>query len=180
MARRVPIGEMLVAQGRIDAQQLQAALAHQRQWGGRLGQALVSLGFVTESDLLRAVGQQMGVPFVEIGERYVPPAVLSLVPTKLMRQRRVFPLAIASEARRGPLVVALSEPENLPFLDEIAFACGMAVKPVLAAQRDIDHALARHLDGVAPPRAPIELPKQSKGDRMELVERPHTPRGGGH
>lgn len=177
VARRVPIGEMLLAQGRIDAQQLQSALAHQRQWGGRLGQALVRLGFVTESDLLRLVGQQIGVPFVEIGERYVPPAVLGLVPEKLMRQRRVFPLAVASESRRGPLVVALSEPDNLPFLDDIAFACGMAVKPVLAAERDIERALVRHLDGVSSSRVAIELPAEKKGDRMELVERPHTPRG---
>jgi type IV pilus assembly protein PilB len=174
MARRVPIGEMLLAQGRIDATQLGNALAHQRQWGGRLGQALVGLGYVTEPDLLRAIGQQLGVPFVEIGERYVPPAVLSLVPEKLMRERRVFPLAIASEARHGPLVVALSQPDNLPFLDDIAFACGMAVKPVLAAERDIDRALARHLDGVPPP--PIELPEPKKDERMELVERPRTPR----
>jgi type IV pilus assembly protein PilB len=178
MARRVPIGEMLLAQGRIDALQLQSALAHQRQWGGRLGHALVALGFVTEADLLKVVGQQIGVPFVEIGDRYVPPAVLGLVPEKLMRQRRIFPLAVASEARRGPLVVALSEPDNLHFLDDIAFACGMAVKPVLAAERDIDRALARHLDGVPPPRAAIDLPEPKKGDRMELVERPHTPRGG--
>ena len=174
MAQRVPIGEMLLAQGRIDATQLGNALAHQRQWGGRLGQVLVGLGYVTEPELLRAIGMQLGVPFVEIGERYVPPAVLSLVPEKLMRQRRVFPLAITSEARHGPLVVALSQPDNLPFLDDIAFACGMPVKPVLAAERDIDRALARHLDGVPPP--PIELPEPKKDERMELVERPRTPR----
>ena len=38
---RVPIGEMLIQQGRLDAAQLQSALGHQQQWGGRLGGALV-------------------------------------------------------------------------------------------------------------------------------------------
>ena len=60
MPQRVPIGELLMQQGRIDALQLRSALAHQRQWGGRLGRARVALGFVTEPVLLQAVAAQLG------------------------------------------------------------------------------------------------------------------------
>jgi type IV pilus assembly protein PilB len=151
MAGRVPIGELLVKQGRIDALQLQSALAHQRQWGGRLGRALVSLGFVTEQVLLQAVGEQLGIPFVEIGARPIPPRVVQLVPEKLIRSRGVVPLELLSESRRGPLLVALSDPDNLATLDEIAFATGMNVKPVLAAEADVANAIARLLGGAVPP-----------------------------
>jgi type IV pilus assembly protein PilB len=144
---RTRIGEMLVAQGRIDALQLASALAHQRQWGGRIGNAIVRLGFLPEAAVLEAVGQQLGVPFVEIGERHIPPQVLALVPERLMRTRRVVPLARLSDTRRGPLVVALADPGDLGSLDEIAFATGMQVKPVLAGEADIERALARVLDG---------------------------------
>jgi type IV pilus assembly protein PilB len=151
---RVPIGEMLVKQGRIDAMQLQSALAHQRQWGGRLGRALVALGFVSERVLLQAVGEQLGIPFVEIGSRPVEPRVVHLVPEKLIRSRRVVPLELVAGSRRGPLLVALSEPDNLATLDEIAFATGMSVKPVLAAEADVDAAIARLLGAPRPPAEP--------------------------
>jgi type IV pilus assembly protein PilB len=149
---RVRIGEMLVQQGRIDAYQLESALAHQRRWGGRLGRAIVHLGFMKESAVLEVVGGQLGVPFVHIGDRHVPAHVLATVPQKLIRTRRVLPLAKLSDSRRGPLVVALTDPADLHALDEVAFATGMQVKPVLAAEADLDEAIGRLLDGVTAPR----------------------------
>jgi hypothetical protein len=149
---RVRIGEMLVQQGRIDPYQLESALAHQRRWGGRIGRAIVHLGFMKERAVLEVVGSQLGVPFVVIGDRHVPAQVLALVPKKLVRGRKVLPLARLSDTRRGPLVVALADPADLHVLDEIAFATGMQVKPVLAAESDIEQAIARLLDGVVAPR----------------------------
>ncbi len=177
MQRRLPIGEMLVGQGRIDALQLTSALAYQRQWGGRIGHALMALGFVSGPVFFSTLGEQLGVPFVEIGNRIVPPAVVKLVPEKLIRMRRVFPLALRPESTRGRLFVALSDPGNLRHLDEVAFAAGMQVQPALASEADIDQAIARHLDGLPAERqmAPIELPDEPE-ERMLLVERPHTTR----
>jgi hypothetical protein len=161
---RARLGELLVNGGAIDAAQLDSALAHQRQWGGRLGQALVRLGFVTEARVLEAVGSQVGSPLVVIGDRQVPPAVLALIPRKLIRAKRAFPLERLSEHRRGPLVVAFADPADLVAVDEIAFATGLAVRAVLAADWDIDQAIARHLGdvdgrGAASPRLrAVELP----------------------
>ena len=165
---RVRIGEMLVQQGRIDGSQLESALAHQRKWGGRLGRAIVHLGFMREDALLQAVGQQLGVPFVEIGDRFVPRHVLSLVPEKLIRGRRVLPLARLSETKRGPLVVALADPANLVALDEIAFATGMQVKPVLAAEEDIERAILRLYEGRALP--PSGSGFHARKDAIELPD----------
>jgi type IV pilus assembly protein PilB len=150
---RVRIGQMLLRRGHIDALQLESALAHQRRWGGRIGRAIVHLGFMKEETLLAALGEQLGVPFVEIGDRHVDRAVLALVPERLVRTRGVLPLARLSEHRRGPLVVAVPDAGDLPLLDEIAFASGLQVKPVLAAEADIERAVDRLL-GRAAPTAP--------------------------
>ena len=83
MTSRLPIGQLLIQSGRIDGWQLQSALAHQRRWGGRLGEALVGLGFVSEPVLLAELSRQLTVPYIELGERYVPPAIVRLVPEKL-------------------------------------------------------------------------------------------------
>jgi type IV pilus assembly protein PilB len=145
---RVRIGEMLVQKGGIDAVQLRSALAHQRRWGGRLGRSIVQLGFMKERELLEAVGEQLGVPFVEIGDRPIPLKVVALVPERLVRIRKVLPIELLGTGKRGPLLVALADPSDLGVIDEIVFATGMTVKPVLAAERDIDRAISRHLDGV--------------------------------
>ncbi len=151
---RLRLGEMLVQRGCIDAVQLQSALAHQRRWGGRIGRSIVQLGFMQESALLRNVGDQIGVPFVELGDLDVPREVLALLPERLVRRRKVLPLERAGAGRRGPVVVALPDPSDLAVLDEIAFATGMAVRPVLASEADLDRAIARLLDGVVVKRAP--------------------------
>src|SRR5512142_3541214 len=131
---RVRIGELLVQRGSIDAAQLQSALAHQRRWGGRLGRAIVQLGFMQERAVLETLSQQLDVPFVEIGERPIPRDVLALVPERLIRSRKVLPLEVTGRTRRGPLVVALADPADLRVIDEIAFATGMSVKPVLVSE----------------------------------------------
>lgn len=161
---RVRIGEMLMRQGRIDELQLQSALAHQSRWGGRLGRAVVHLGFLEEATLLEVLGEQLGTPFIVIGDRPVEPRVLALIPQKLIRGRRVLPLARLAESRRGPLVVALAEPGDLGVIDEIAFASGLDVRPVLATEADLDQAIERLLGGRAEGggrRSPLDLPEDT-------------------
>ncbi len=164
---RVRIGELLVRRGSIDSAQLQSALAHQRRWGGRLGRAIVQLGFMQERAMLETLSEQLAVPFVEIGDRPIPKPVLALVPQKLVRARKVLPLELAGSARRGPLVVALADPADLRVIDEIAFATGMIVRPVLASEWDLDRAIARHLDGVVIRR---EAGFATREDAIELPE----------
>jgi Type II secretion system (T2SS), protein E, N-terminal domain len=160
---RVRIGEMLVKRGDIDAAQLQSALAHQRRWGGRLGRAIVQLGFMHERAVLEIISEQLGVPFVEIADRAVPRSVLSMVPEKLVRGRKVLPLELQGRA----LVVALADPADLRVIDEIAFATGMRVTPVLAAEFDVDRAIARLLDGIVTRR---DGGFESREDAIELPE----------
>ncbi|MFL5437527.1 MAG: hypothetical protein ACJ79W_00060 [Myxococcales bacterium] len=145
---RVRIGEMLMRRGDIDAAQLQSALAHQRRWGGRLGHAIVHLGFLAERTMLETVSEQLSVPFVEIGARAIPHEVIALVPEKLIRTRKVLPLELVGVGKRGQLVLAVADPADLHAIDEVAFAAGMRVRPVLVAEYDLERAIARHLDGI--------------------------------
>jgi type IV pilus assembly protein PilB len=166
-----------MAAGHIDGWQLQSALAHQQRWGGRLGEALVGLGFVAEEVVLKEVAVQQGVPFVAIRGRRVPETTVAVVPERLIRSRRVFPLAVSRQTRRGPLVLATTEPHNLAVLDEVSFATGLAVRAVLVSEKDLEDLVARHLDGRAMPASPaapraVDLPKD-RGLPMQLVPFAH-------
>jgi len=155
---RLPIGQQLVQEGHLDHWQLLSALSHQRQWGGRLGQSLVRLGFVTERVVLAAIGRQLGVAPVELGTRTVAPEILRLVPARLVRARKVLPLALDVNGRRETLIVATAEPQNLAVLDEVAFAAQRAVRPVLAGDLDLEQAIERHLGREAGPAPALRAP----------------------
>jgi type IV pilus assembly protein PilB len=164
MTTRKKIGELLVEVGALDPFQLESALAHQRRWGGRLGRAIVHLGFLREAEVLSAVGSQLGVPYLPLRDQVVPRDVLSLVPEKVIRSRKVLPIARLREHRRGPLLVACPDPSDLRVIDELAFATGLEIRPVLASEEELDGAIERHLAGTtcahALPRA-IELPEDT-------------------
>lgn len=145
MTSYVPIGQFLVNGGRIDAAQLAAALALQKELGGRIGESLVSLGHISESLLFSELARKHGVRYVLLGDCRVDPAVLRLVPERLIRARKVFPIAQVREQGRSALLVATSAPQDLSLLDEVAFAAGMRVQGALASDRDIELAIERHL-----------------------------------
>jgi type IV pilus assembly protein PilB len=117
---------------------------------------------------MQVLARQLGVRFVEIGDRMVSSAVLHLVPERLIRKYKAFPLGVLG-GRRGPLVVALGDPADLRLVDDIAFATGMGVEAALATPADIDQAIARHLDGATSrPTREIDLPRDDPGP-MRLV-----------
>jgi general secretion pathway protein E len=59
------IGELLAAQGSVQAAEVERALAYQRQSGGRLGAVLVRMGALSEDALLPVLAQQLGMPLVD-------------------------------------------------------------------------------------------------------------------
>ena len=149
MTSYVQFGQFLVNAGRIDAAQLASALALQKEMGGRLGESLVSLGHISESLLFSELARKHGVRYVLLGDYRVDPGVLRLVPERLIRSRRVVPFAQVLEQGRATLLVATSAPQDLAVLDEVAFAAGMRVRGALATDRDIDHAIERHIGAAA-------------------------------
>jgi hypothetical protein len=57
----LPLGELLVERGLLSPVQLELALAEQRRTGLRLGEVLVSLGYVSEAALARMLLEQVGL-----------------------------------------------------------------------------------------------------------------------
>ena len=62
------IGEMLVSRKIITQEQLDEALVLQKQTGEKLGNILISLGYVTEEVLLSFLSRQQGLEFIYIRE----------------------------------------------------------------------------------------------------------------
>jgi len=133
------LGELLIDAGVIDETQLKAALGHQRQWGIRLGQALVDLKLATEHDVVRVLAKRFGFEVARFDqvEAYAHQQALSLVPREFALKHSVFPMA----ADTATLAVAMSDPTNLAVIDELRFRSGRRVKVTIGGDREIAAAI---------------------------------------
>src|SRR5512142_187390 len=145
MTPRKRIGEMLMEAGIIDETQLKAALAHQRQWGVRLGQALVDLKMVTEADVVGALAVKFGFGVAELTslEPYAHEQALKLLPREFVLRNNVLPMV----ADTASITVAMSDPTNLAIVDEIRFRTGRKVKVCIGGDREVAEALKKHYPG---------------------------------
>ena len=115
------LGELLIERGLIDVDQLNSALSHQRQWGMRLGTALVAKGFVAEGMLTRVLSESLGFPMVDLSRIVIEPKALQLVPRRVCEQHDVLPLGLKEQGGRKLLFLAMADPLNATVIDEIAF-----------------------------------------------------------
>ncbi len=126
----VRIGELLLKEKRISAEQLQDALNYQRQHGGKLGANLVQLGFVKDEEITALLSKQYGVPSIALSQFEIDPAVIKLVPAETARKYQIIPLSRAG----ATLTIAMTDPTNVFAMDDVKFMTGYNVEPVVASE----------------------------------------------
>lgn len=152
------LGEILLERGLIDVDQLNSALAHQRQWGMRLGTALVARGFIAEGVLTRVLSESLGIPMVDLSRAVVDPRTLQVVPRRLAEQYEVFPIALKEQTNgRRVLLLAMADPLNATAIDEIGFTTDSIVKPAIAQISSLEQAIKKHYYGQRVDIAPLTL-----------------------
>ncbi|MBM3328393.1 MAG: type II secretion system protein GspE [Calditrichaeota bacterium] len=137
MARRRKLGEILIAQGLITKEQLDEGLAQQKQAKKKIGETLIDLGYLTETDVFSALGDQLGVPYVSLSFYSVDSSVINLISEQFARQYKVVPLFRIANS----LTLGMVDPLNLAVIDQVVRATGLEVEPSICSQHDIDQAI---------------------------------------
>lgn len=159
----VRIGELLLKEKRISAEQLQEALTYQRTNGGKLGANLVTLGFVKDEEITALLSKQYGVPSIALNQFEIDPAVIKLVPAETARKYQIVPLSRAG----ATLTIAMTDPTNVFAMDDVKFMTGYNVEPVVASET----AVVDSIDKYYPSGAPSEKPKAG-GSLVPMPEGP--------
>ena len=160
---RKQLGQMLIEAGAIDEATLRTALADQRRWGRPLGRTLVELRLIREEDLVRVLGQQLGLPSVDLDRVNVAPAVIALVPSSLAFQHNIVPFAQPMKF----LDVAMLDPTNLGIVDELRIRTQLNIRPYLAGPKMVERALLKYYGAASGGQQPIsyEIPIDITGPR---------------
>ena len=86
------IGELLVRQNMLTAEQLKRARDEARTNGARLGHQITKLGYLQETELTEFVAKQYGLPSIELGEFEIDPEVIKLIPEEVAIKHTVIPV----------------------------------------------------------------------------------------
>ncbi|GAB1391692.1 MAG: hypothetical protein AMXMBFR78_36080 [Rubrivivax sp.] len=141
----VRIGQALIALSMITEAQLEQALQQQQvDRGVPLGELLVKSGVITPQDLQTALARKMGYPMVDPEQFPVETEALQKLPYALASRLNALPLMV----RGGRLVVALEDPTRRKLIDEIEFASGCKMIPVLARANTLFAAIERHYEKI--------------------------------
>ena len=176
MAPRKRLGQLLTEMRVVDEHQLQSALGHQRQWGGKLGNILVQKGFCKEADVVRVLSQHLGMPVVKLAEVKIDPRAVKLVTRQVAEKLRVFPIEVSGTGRAEVVTIAMSEPTDLALVDQLSFHTGRRIKPVLTGESEITAAIGLHYGehprpGEPPKAAP---PAPLSGSLSRVAPLPNT------
>jgi type IV pilus assembly protein PilB len=136
----VKLGDLLLKAKLITQDQLDAALKSQREEGGKLGEALVRVGAVTETNITETLSQQFGVPSIDLANFEVDPSVIKIVPGEVARKYGVLPV----NKTGATLTIAMGDPTNVFAMDDIKFMTGYNVEPVVASESTLRKAIDKH------------------------------------
>lgn len=135
------LGELLIQDGLINAGQLEKAISVQRQEGGRLGEILIRLDMVKESQLVSVLGKQLGIPYFSLGTGMLKPAVdqglEKLIPHEFAQKNLIIPLSRAFKS----ITIAMADPLDLILIDNLKKLTGCDINPVVATKSDIFRAI---------------------------------------
>jgi len=127
------LGDLLVKEKVITAEQLEQATKLQKEQHVRLASALVKLGFLSDEDVTNFLSRQYGVPAINLSYFEIDPAVIKLIPYETAKRYQILPLSRVGAS----LTIAMVDPTNVFAMDDIKFMTGFNIEPVVASESSI-------------------------------------------
>jgi type IV pilus assembly protein PilB len=172
--RYLKLGELLIKEGLISAEQLEKAIALQSKEGGRLGEVLVKLAFVKEEQVVSVLGKQLGIPYFILGTGMLRPAVdqglEALISKDFALKNVVLPLSRTLKS----LTCVMHDPLDLILIDNLKKLTGCEINQVIATKSDIMKAVEEFYGKAALLKeavaASYETPMEATGAEMESLD----------
>src|SRR5215813_7830796 len=153
------LGDILVQQGSISKEALNRAIALQNQKEMRLGEILLQDGFVSKGEIAAALEQLQGIAYAECPPASIDEKVLARVSHSVALRCCALPL----EIRGKELILAMAEPQNLTFVNELRFRAGMEISRRFSFRDDILLGIKKFYGDGDPEAEP--------GDDVDLTQR---------
>jgi type IV pilus assembly protein PilB len=133
------LGELLLENGLLTPEQLDAALDEQKRARRPLGQVLLSKGLVDEKALAAVLSVHFRVPQVDFTRARVEKEALALIPESYAREHTILPIRV----EKDELEVATLDPGDLALFAELKVLTRKRIKPLLGVRSEIERAITQ-------------------------------------
>jgi hypothetical protein len=137
------LGEILVHLGLLSPEQLRVVVENLDLIGGRIGTQIVQRGLLTTDQISEALGRQLRVS-AALQRHFdkADPVVVAMLKPNLAARYMAIPL-VAARSGVKRIVVATATPQDMLIVDDISFALGARVEPMVSAELAIARNLKR-------------------------------------
>jgi type II secretion system protein E len=158
------IGDILIRRGLLTPEQ--GASVRKQVNGQRFDQCAVEMGLLTEEDSLRAIGDELGMRYIELKDFQIDSELLNSFPTSTIYRHSLLPL----RRDNGRVEVATSDPFDLEALDELSSLSGLRLEPVLARHDDVVQLIKKSLGVGGDTINELVQQKTDEGDEEFIAE----------
>jgi hypothetical protein len=137
------LGEIFIQLGMLTPEQVKAILNDRSLLGGKLGTQLVERGWLDTDQVSEALGRQVRVP-AALQRHFdkADPAIVALLKPNLAARYMAIPL-VATKSGAKRIVVAMATPQDVLVIDDVSFALGAGVEPMISSELAIARNLKR-------------------------------------
>lgn len=147
------LGTLLCDSGLISHEQLSQALNLQRQIGGRIGEVLFDLGFITIQSLVLTLQKKHQVHAVDLATLEISSQTLAMLPLEMMEQHGVVPLEVCEQI----VYLAMADPGDLDTIRDLEFYLGRNIEPIAAPSAQINAVLRNLKDNYGKQNRPLRV-----------------------
>ena len=162
--KKLRLGDVLVNNGVISAEDLQKGLELQKGSGRKLGETLVDEGLATEENIAKALSKQFHYDMVDLQNVEIEQDILSLVPASVLKKHKALPFEYSPD-NMNVLRVAMSDPMDMAAMDDINIITNLQVEPVVVTTGSVMLALDRYY-GQAEVNSALEEYTREKESQM--------------
>ncbi len=136
---RRALGDLLLDADMVSRRQVEEGLDLHRRAGIPLGRAMVSLGHITQEQMVATLAEQQGLPYFDLSGIEIPDEIARCVPESLARRHGLVPLYQVD----GTLTVAMVDPRDEEARAAVERTSGCRINPVLTTEEELEGALER-------------------------------------
>lgn len=132
------LGELLVEEGILTKHRLDQALAEHKKTGQRLGEVLMTRGWLSPIQLYDVLAYQMGLDSLDLKAKPPKPVYARLISQSVAKRLRALPVSDYGHQ----LVVAMADPLDMRAIDDLQTITGRSVRPMLANPEQLEDAIS--------------------------------------
>ncbi|HVT83255.1 MAG TPA: ATPase, T2SS/T4P/T4SS family [Phycisphaerae bacterium] len=140
LKRKFKLGELLLTAGKINQEQLDDALKRAKAANRILGETLIEMGAVKQTELLQIVGQQIGLPAVELRAGMIDSTAVDRIPREKAQFYGVIPMFYVQDK----LTVAISRPLSIFDFDDLERIADCSIQLVLCPPEQVRSAIEKN------------------------------------